>query len=151
NHLAVTVGSAGAVTYNATGASAGHSFSDLVTAAAGLTVTSGQTLTVTGATITGLTAASVAPGTFPVGTFTFQEVQASGSIVAGGGLLVAGDPGIGTISAITFTDVSNTAGNSSGVGQILLKGTTSRDSTGFIKIWVGTTAYYVPFFATITG
>lgn len=72
NHLAVTVASNGAVTYNATGAGAGHLFSDLVTANAGLTVASGQTLTVTGVTITGLTAASVGAGTFPSGAFVFQ-------------------------------------------------------------------------------
>lgn len=38
NHLAVTVASDGAVTYNATGAGAAHVFSDLVTANAGLTI-----------------------------------------------------------------------------------------------------------------
>lgn len=47
-------------------------FPGLVTANAGLTVASGQTLTVTGATITGLTAASVGAGTFPSGAFVFQ-------------------------------------------------------------------------------
>lgn len=42
NHLAVTVSSAGAVTYNATGASAGHSFSEALTVASGnITATSG--------------------------------------------------------------------------------------------------------------
>ncbi|KKW05429.1 MAG: hypothetical protein UY40_C0020G0006 [candidate division CPR1 bacterium GW2011_GWC1_49_13] len=40
-------------------------FSGLLTANLGLTVASGQTLTVTGATVTGLTAASVGAGTFP--------------------------------------------------------------------------------------
>ena len=47
-------------------------FTTLVTFAAGATVSSGQTLTVTGATITGLTAASVGAGTFPSGAFVFQ-------------------------------------------------------------------------------
>lgn len=71
NHFTASVSSAGAVTLNATGASAGFSFSDLVTAAAGLTVSSGQTLTISGATVTGLTAASVGAGTFPGGAYAF--------------------------------------------------------------------------------
>lgn len=44
----------------------------LLSANAGLTVASGQTLTVTGATITGLTAASVGAGTFGTGSFTMN-------------------------------------------------------------------------------
>lgn len=44
NHLAVTVSSAGAVTYNATGASAGHTFSDAVTCSSTLAVTGETTL-----------------------------------------------------------------------------------------------------------
>ena len=112
NHLAVTVGSAGAVTYNATGTSAGHSFSDLVTAAAGLTVTSGQTLTVTGVTVTGLGAASVAAGTFPSGAFTFQgavsgvtTLGTSGLITASGGLTVASGQTL-TVTGATITGLT---------------------------------------------
>src|SRR3990167_5661541 len=47
-------------------------FSGLLTANLGLTVASGQTLTVTGATVTGLTAASVGAGTFP-GSYSFAD------------------------------------------------------------------------------
>src|SRR3990167_5715855 len=47
-------------------------FSGLLTANLGLTVASGQTLTVSGATITGLTAASVGAGTFP-GSYSFAD------------------------------------------------------------------------------
>jgi len=45
----------------------------LVTADAGLTVASGQTLTLTGVTVTGLTAASVGAGTFPGATYAFAS------------------------------------------------------------------------------
>lgn len=45
--------------------------SGLITASAGLTIASGQTLTVSGVTVTGLTAASVGAGTFPSGAFVF--------------------------------------------------------------------------------
>jgi hypothetical protein len=46
-------------------------WSGLATFNGGATVASGQTFTVTGATITGLTAASVGAGTFPSGAFVF--------------------------------------------------------------------------------
>jgi len=72
---ALTLGSVagtgtGALYCGALTATTGH-FDGLLTADLGLTVTSGQTLTVTGCTITGLTAASVGAGTFPAGAFTF--------------------------------------------------------------------------------
>jgi hypothetical protein len=67
-----------------------------------------------------------------------------------GTILIDGDEG-GYAGTIGLTDVSNTAANSTGVGTIKFKGATNRDSTGFIKIYIGTTAYYVPVFAAITG
>ncbi len=65
-------------------------------------------------------------------------------------LSATGDSG-GAASTNRFTNVSNVAANSTGVGTIKFKGATSRDSTGFIKIYVGTTAYYIPIFSAITG
>lgn len=65
-------------------------------------------------------------------------------------LQVAGDLG-GIASHNTITGVSDVSANSTGVGTIKFKGATSRDSTGFIKIYIGTTAYYVPVFSAITG
>jgi hypothetical protein len=67
-----------------------------------------------------------------------------------GALRVSGDGG-GAASSIGFSNVSNTAANSTGVGAILMKGATSRNSAGFIKIYIGTTAYYIPVFSAITG
>jgi hypothetical protein len=46
------------------------------TFSAGATISSGQTLTVSGATITGLTAASVGSGAFPSGTYSFTGATA---------------------------------------------------------------------------
>lgn len=57
----------------------------------------------------------------------------------------------GVASTVSFTNTNDLTTNSTGVGTILFKGTTNRNSTGFIKIYVGTTAYYVPVFAAITG
>jgi hypothetical protein len=68
----------------------------------------------------------------------------------GGEIRVQGDTG-GAASHNTFTGTSNIAANSTGVGTILFKGTTNRNSTGFIKIYIGTTAYYIPVFSAITG
>lgn len=103
NNLGIDVSSAGLVTYNAAGASAGHSFSDLITATAGLTVSSGQTLTLTGATITGLTAASVAAGTFPAGAFVFAGAVSGVTTLAGSGAV----SGFTTLSL--SSDIINTS------------------------------------------
>lgn len=51
----------------------------------------------------------------------------------------------------TFTGTSDLTGNSSGVGTVKFKGATSRDSAGFIKIYIGTTAYYIAVYSAITG
>lgn len=79
------------------------------------------------------------------------RVDASGSIRATTSVIIGGDIGSGVASHTIITNGNNVAANSTGTGTIKLKGATNRDSTGFIKIYVGTTAYWVPFFTTITG
>lgn len=81
---------------------------------------------------------------------TATNIYADGELKVNGSLVVDGDTG-GQAGTVGLTDVTNTAANSTGVGTIKMKGTTSRDSTGFVKIYIGTTAYYVPVFAAITG
>ena len=76
--------------------------------------------------------------------FTANRVTAKCS------LLVDGDTG-GVANTVGFTDVTNTAANGAGVGTIKMKGPTSRDSAGFVKVYIGTTAYWVPVFSAITG
>lgn len=76
--------------------------------------------------------------TTPAGVVYCKELRSAGDI---GGLA----------STNSLTGTSDLTGNSTGVGTILFKGTTSRDSSGFIKIYIGTTAYYVPVFSAITG
>jgi hypothetical protein len=63
---------------------------------------------------------------------------------------LAADTGGGT-GTNTITGVADVTANSTGVGSIKFKGTTSRDSAGFIKIYIGTTPYYVPVFSAISG
>jgi hypothetical protein len=70
--------------------------------------------------------------------------------LATGELRVGGDQG-GATGKTTLTNVSDLTANSSGVGTIKFKGASSRDSAGFIKGYVGNTAYYIPVFAAITG
>lgn len=111
NKLDVSVSSAGAVTFNATGASAGFSFSDLITAAAGATITSGQTLTVTGATITGLTAASVGAGTFPAGAFVFAGAVSGITTLATSS----------TINSQTISAAANFTGSVTAIGPVIVK------------------------------
>jgi len=65
-------------------------------------------------------------------------------------LFAAGD-NAGLAGTIGLTGTSDVTANSTGVGTIKFKGATSRDSTGFIKIYVGTTAYYIPIWSAITG
>ena len=105
-------------------------------------------------------------GTFSVGSvsstsFTTTPTTAeqgntfAGTIIATDrvrslGLLTAEGDDTGTASTISFSNVSNVATNSTGTGTIKFKSATSRDSTGFIKIYIGTTAYYVPVFSAIT-
>lgn len=64
------------------------------------------------------------------------------------GLALSGDAG-GTASQITFTNVSS--GVSTGNGTTKMNGSTARNSTGWIKIYDGTNARYIPFWTTITG
>jgi hypothetical protein len=65
-----------------------------------------------------------------------------------GTIIVDGDEG-GIAGTVGFTDVSDLAARSTGVGTIKFDDGTNRDSSGFIKIYIGTTAYYVPVFAAI--
>ncbi len=105
-------------------------FTTLATFNAGATIASGQTLTVTGATITGLTAASVATGTFPgvytvtgaltlSAALTYGGVTLSNAVTGTGNMVLSASPTFtGTITAATVT--------ASGIGtfsNLVLSGT----------------------------
>lgn len=112
-----------------------------INAASSLTVTTGATLAIEGAPI--------AAGSATITNAYAFWVQA-GRIRVDGGILVGAEPtGISGTVGLTNT-VDNTA-NSTGAGTIKFKGTTSRDSSGFLKILDGTTARYIPYFDAITG
>lgn len=80
----------------------------------------------------------------------FAQIDVNGIKTTAKELRIGGDIG-GQAAHNTLTGVSDITANSTGVGTILFKGTTNRNSTGFIKFYIGTTAYYVPVFSAITG
>ncbi len=88
NYYSTTVSSAGAVTFNAVGASAGFTFSDPVTAA--------STLAVTGATT--LTGALAANGGISVDSTAFTVADTTGNTAIAGTLNVTGATTLGSLS-----------------------------------------------------
>lgn len=97
-----------------------------------------------------LNAGTQLPLTFSIASTAKLTITTAGHTNLAGGLNVGGDSG-GLASNNSLTNVSDVSANSTGVGTIKFKGATNRDSTGFIKIYIGTTAYYVPVFSAITG
>lgn len=81
---------------------------------------------------------------------TFRLISNGAVLLNRGEIRVGGDQG-GVANKTSFTNTSDVTANSTGTGTIKFKGATSRDSSGFIKIYIGTTAYYVPVFSAITG
>lgn len=57
----------------------------------------------------------------------------------------------GAAGYVSYTGISDLTANSTGVGTIKFKGATSRDSSGFIRVRIDTTQYFVPVFSAITG
>lgn len=76
-------------------------------------------------------------------------VQA-GRIAADGGILIGAEP-TGVSGKVGYTNTVDNSANNIGIGTILMKGATSRNTSGFLKILDGTTARYVPYFDAITG
>lgn len=84
----------------------------------------------------------------------FQTNNATRVTITGAGLAkfassvaVGGDYG-GTAGYMTLTN--QISGKSTGTGTVKLAGTSSRDSDGFVKIYLGTAAVWIPYWANIT-
>jgi hypothetical protein len=80
------------------------------------------------------------------GTITWMEDEAHFKLSSA--LLIGGDTA-GEANTIALTNI--TSGVSTGAGSVLMNGVTARNSTGWLKLMDGTTAKYIPFWATITG
>lgn len=84
------------------------------------------------------------PAVSTVGVLTRSGFSSPYEVRAGG------DVG-GEASRNSLTGTSDLTANSTGVGTIKFKGATDRDSAGFIKFYIGTTAYFIPAFTTTSG
>jgi len=67
-----------------------------------------------------------------------------------GGITVGAEPA-GKASTVSYTNTVDNSANNIGVGVILFKGATGRNSSGFLKILDGTTPRFLPYFDAITG
>lgn len=81
---------------------------------------------------------------------TRVTIAPAGMVTCTSEVRIAGDVG-GVAAHNTITGASDLTANSTGTGTVKFKGATSRDSAGFIKIYIGTTPYYIPVFSAITG
>jgi hypothetical protein len=68
--------------------------------------------------------------------------------VNGKTLYSSGDSG-GVASTVGITN--SVSGTSTGTGTVKMNGATPRNSSGWLKIYSGTNAYYIPLFSTIDG
>jgi hypothetical protein len=79
---------------------------------------------------------------FSVGAFFTGDVQARG-------VFVTGDEGVGFGSQLLLTNVVDTT-LSTGAGTVLMKTANPQDSSGWLKIYVGTAVRYIPFWTTLS-
>jgi len=113
-------------------------------------VTAGVSQVITTAATMAISGAPVAAGDGTTITNSYAFWVQTGRIVADGGLLVGAEP-TGVVGKVGYTNTVDNSGNSTGVGTILFKGATSRNSSGFLKILDGTTERFLPYFDAIVG
>jgi hypothetical protein len=113
-------------------------------------VTAGVSQVITLAATVAITGAPTAAGGGTVITQSYALHIESGRVLADGGILVGGEPA-GVAGKVGYSNTVDNSANSSGVGTIKMKGATSRDSSGFLKILDGTTPRYLAYFDAITG
>ena len=83
------------------------------------------------------------------GTVVINSPDSGQGLVVGANIQCAGDSGAGTASSTSLTNIINTTQST---GTLSIKSTTanSGNNTGFLKIYVGTTVAYIPYFVTIS-
>ena len=119
-----------------------------VTAGTGVTVTTGDVTVSTGNI--NLTLGSVTAG--DALTATVGEITATAGYVIADtlSLITTGDSTTGFAGKTELTGVSDLTANGAGTFVIKSKSANNLDSTGFLKIWIGTTAYYIPVFSAVS-
>jgi hypothetical protein len=82
------------------------------------------------------------------GIVTAPAFVGSDGVYSSANLFAGGDDGVGLVANTSFTNATNTT---QGAGNLTILSTNgnSGDNTGFIKIYVGTTEAWVPYFTDI--
>jgi hypothetical protein len=80
---------------------------------------------------------------------TADKINLYGETYLHGGARIGADPG-GATSTLTLTNATGAAGGA-GTGTVKMNDGTNRNNNGFIKMYVGTTAVFVPYWTTIAG
>jgi hypothetical protein len=83
------------------------------------------------------------------GEVTINPSDSGFSLTVGGSVVVAGDQG-GPVAGTTFTNAIDISANGAGVFTILSKTANNLNSTGFIKIYINGTPFFIPIFSTTT-
>lgn len=128
-NLAVTLGDITAGAGNITATTGDVSAGGTVTAGTGLTVTTGNVTVSSGNVIV-------------TGSVTASSVT-SGRMIA-----ATGDSGTGFATITSFTNATDTA-QSSGILSILSDSANPGNNAGFIKVYVGLTPAFIPYFTNI--
>jgi lipoprotein signal peptidase len=89
------------------------------------------------------------PSASYVEVYSAEILLDSGIVRVTGGLSVGDDVG-GAASTLTLTNATGAAGGA-GTGTVKMNDGTNRNNNGFIKMYVGTTAVFVPYWTTIAG
>lgn len=82
-------------------------------------------------------------------TATLGNIVAGVDSFATRSVIVGGDDGAGTAASTTFTNVVDTT-LSTGAGVVLMKTANPGDSSGWMKIYVGTDVRYIPYWSNIS-
>jgi hypothetical protein len=80
---------------------------------------------------------------------TADKINLYGEAYLHDGARIGADPG-GAASTLTLTNATGAAGGA-GTGTVKMNDGTNRNNNGFIKMYVGTTAVYIPYWTTIAG
>ena len=99
-----------------------------------------------------LSGSGIATWWFGTGTTNYVGINTASAPTRGfqvaGGVFAGGDD-TGLAGYVQLTN--STQGVSSGNGTVKMNGGTARDSVGWLKLYSGTTAIYVPYWTTVTG
>lgn len=144
---------AGSATWTPTTVNAGATITtgDLTVTAGDFYLTAGD-MTASAGSISAAVDISAATGDIEALTgavIADTDVTAGEQVIAGESVFVAGDEGTGVALNLGLTNVTDTT-LSTGAGKVLMKTVNAGDSSGWLKIYIGTDVRYVPFWTNIS-